>query len=84
MLSSMQHHDKKATRETKQLIFVFSHPLLALQFIQQVDDVRYRILKGAVPNMNVEGMFYVNDALKDLVFEELEKSASHATSGHGM
>lgn len=55
----------------------------ALQFIQQVDDVRYRITRGAVPNMNVEGMFYVNDALKELVFEELDKSGGHAQSGHG-
>ncbi len=35
-----------------------------MSLLQQVDEVRYRILKGAVPNMNVEGMFYVNDALK--------------------
>lgn len=51
------------------------------KFISQVDDVRYRIRMGAVPNMRVEGQFYVNDALKDLVFDELDKSAAHG--GHG-
>ena len=36
---------------------------------------------GAVPNMRVEGMFYVNDSLKELVFDELEKSGN--MTGHG-
>eukprot|EP00179_Madagascaria_erythrocladioides_P026025 CAMPEP_0198329598 /NCGR_PEP_ID=MMETSP1450-20131203/16314_1 /TAXON_ID=753684 ORGANISM="Madagascaria erythrocladiodes, Strain CCMP3234" /NCGR_SAMPLE_ID=MMETSP1450 /ASSEMBLY_ACC=CAM_ASM_001115 /LENGTH=517 /DNA_ID=CAMNT_0044033833 /DNA_START=47 /DNA_END=1600 /DNA_ORIENTATION=- len=40
----------------------------------------FRIKKGFVPNMNVEGRFYVNDSLKSLVFDELRQ---HATSGSG-
>lgn len=48
---------------------------------QQVDDVRYRILRGAVPNMNVEGMFYVNDALK--VHQRSRPTLSLLTSGTG-
>ena len=50
-------------------------------FVEQVDDVRYKIKIGAVPNMKTEGMFYVNDDLKGLVFDELEKSAAHGTAG---
>ena len=44
--------------------------------IEQVDEVRYRIKKGFVKNMNTEGMFYVNEDFKDLVFGELTKSSS--------
>jgi len=31
---------------------------------------------GFVPNMRVPGTFYVNDKLKDLLFEELQQSVS--------
>ena len=37
--------------------------------------------KGFVPNMNVPGTFYVNDRLKDLIFEELENSYAKAGVG---
>eukprot|EP01104_Vermistella_antarctica_P020341 TRINITY_DN8672_c0_g1_i1.p1 TRINITY_DN8672_c0_g1~~TRINITY_DN8672_c0_g1_i1.p1 ORF type:complete len:507 (-),score=90.38 TRINITY_DN8672_c0_g1_i1:167-1687(-) len=40
-------------------------------YLERVDDVRYRIKKGFVPNMNVEGMVYVNDALRPAIFDEL-------------
>jgi len=43
-----------------------------MKFIERVDSVRYRINPGFVPNMKVPGMFYVNDALSELVWEELE------------
>uniref|UniRef100_A0A6B2L2K6 RNA-splicing ligase RtcB homolog n=1 Tax=Arcella intermedia TaxID=1963864 RepID=A0A6B2L2K6_9EUKA len=45
-----------------------------IQNIEKVDEVTYRIKKGFVPNMRTEGVFYVNEDLKELVFEELEHS----------
>lgn len=47
-------------------------------FIEQVGPVQYVVKKGFVPGMNVEGTFYVNDRLKDLLFEELQM---HVQSG---
>mmetsp|Transcript_26303 Transcript_26303/g.43089 ORF Transcript_26303/g.43089 Transcript_26303/m.43089 type:complete len:547 (+) Transcript_26303:198-1838(+) len=43
--------------------------------IEKIDSLRYRINIGFVPNMNVPGMFFVNDTLSKLVFEELEASS---------
>lgn len=37
--------------------------------------------KGFVPNMKVPGTFYVNDRLRDLIFEELENSYSRGGVG---
>ncbi|XP_065909894.1 RNA-splicing ligase RtcB homolog [Dysidea avara] len=42
----------------------------------------YRIKKGFVPNMKVEGVFYANDFLEKLMFEELKHhSASQGVGG---
>lgn len=49
-----------------------------LQYIEKINDFSWRIKKGFVPNMKVEGIFYVNDHLKNLMFEELK-----AFSGSG-
>jgi tRNA-splicing ligase RtcB len=43
--------------------------------------VRRSINLGAVPNMRVEGMFYVNDSLRELVFDELQKSGAMGGQG---
>lgn len=43
-------------------------------YLRQISAVQYMVDKGFVPNMNVPGTFYVNDRLKDLIFEELENS----------
>ncbi|VDP18348.1 unnamed protein product, partial [Onchocerca flexuosa] len=43
-------------------------------YIERVTDVMYRIRKGFVPNMNVEGRFYVNKPLEKLIFEELKNA----------
>jgi hypothetical protein len=52
-----------------------------MAYIRQVSDCKYEILPGFVPNMRVPGSFYVNDALKDLMFGELQ---DHCISGgHG-
>ncbi|CAF4516269.1 unnamed protein product, partial [Rotaria socialis] len=43
-----------------------------LKFIERINNHCWRIKKGFVPNMNVEGIFYVNSHLEKLMFEELE------------
>ena len=47
-----------------------------VSFIHQKDSVRYTIDKGFVPNMRVPAKFYVNSALRPLVFGELERFCS--------
>jgi tRNA-splicing ligase RtcB (3'-phosphate/5'-hydroxy nucleic acid ligase) len=49
-----------------------------LSYIKQLTPWKYQINPGFVPNMKVPGIFYVNDKLKDLVFEELKH---HSESG---
>ncbi|VDK51728.1 unnamed protein product [Anisakis simplex] len=43
-------------------------------YIERVSEVQFRIKKGFVPNMNVEGRFYVNKALEKLMFDELRNA----------
>lgn len=43
-----------------------------LKYITKISECKYRISKGFVPNMNVDGYFYVNSALSPLVLGELE------------
>lgn len=43
-----------------------------LKYIEEVGVNKWRVKKGFVDNMNVEGIFYANEALKSLVLEELE------------
>eukprot|EP01105_Mastigella_eilhardi_P023891 TRINITY_DN6103_c0_g1_i1.p1 TRINITY_DN6103_c0_g1~~TRINITY_DN6103_c0_g1_i1.p1 ORF type:complete len:508 (-),score=149.90 TRINITY_DN6103_c0_g1_i1:127-1650(-) len=43
-----------------------------IKYIEHRGGVEYAIKKGFVPNMNVEGKFYVNEPLRALVYEELE------------
>jgi hypothetical protein len=50
-----------------------------LSYIEKVGNCKYRIKDGFVPNMKVPGVFYVNDSLKDVLFEELEQNLQ----GHG-
>ena len=45
-----------------------------MEFIERISPVEFRIKKGFVPNMNVEGRFYVNKNLEKMVFDELEQS----------
>eukprot|EP01071_Lankesteria_metandrocarpae_P006934 Lankesteria_metandrocarpae@DN4529_c0_g1_i1.p1 len=49
-------------------------------FVQEAGQHTYRIAKGFVPGMNVEGVLYVNNSLKPLLFRELE-SYCRAKSG---
>mgnify|MGYP001026122444 FL=1 len=50
-----------------------------LSYIEKIGNCKYRIKEGFVPNMKVPGTFYVNDSLKDILFEELE----HNLQGQG-
>jgi tRNA-splicing ligase RtcB len=43
-------------------------------YLEKVDPNTWRIKKGFVPNMRVEGRFYVNKHLETLMFEELRNS----------
>eukprot|EP00055_Hartaetosiga_balthica_P000970 m.137932 g.137932 ORF g.137932 m.137932 type:complete len:519 (+) comp12679_c0_seq1:32-1588(+) len=53
-----------------------------MKYLEQIDEVCWRIKKGFVPNMRVEGRVFVNEALKKLMFEELEQhSKAHGTGG---
>lgn len=49
-----------------------------MTYIKKLTPWKYEIAKGFVPNMNVEGTFYVNDALIGLVTDELKH---HCVSG---
>jgi hypothetical protein len=51
-----------------------------MAFITQIDPVRFRIAPGFVPGMAVPGLFFVNDALKKLMFDELQ----HAVDAEGI
>eukprot|EP00127_Corallochytrium_limacisporum_P004504 Clim_evm4s166 gene=Clim_evmTU4s166 len=44
------------------------------EYIEKVGDCTWRIKKGFVPNMRVEGRFYVDEELEKLVFGELTAS----------
>ena len=48
------------------------------QFIKRKNKFMFTISKGFVPNMNVEGRFYVNSKLEKIVFQEL---ADHVRRG---
>lgn len=52
-----------------------------LKYIEKINDYSYRIKKGFQPNMNVEGIFYVNKNLEALMFEELKNSCRPGMDG---
>lgn len=52
-----------------------------LQYIEKINDYSYRIKTGFVPNMNVEGIFYVNKNLERLMFDELKNSCQRSSGG---
>lgn len=52
-----------------------------LEFIERLSPTEFRIKKGFVDNMNVEGRFYVNGALEKLMFEELQQSGRSFGTG---
>ena len=53
-----------------------------MEYIEQVDSTCYTIKKGCVPNMKVDGCFYVNEHLAKLMFDELKQfSGSKGVGG---
>lgn len=52
-----------------------------MQFIEQHSAVEWHIKMGMVPNMRVPGKFYVNEHLKQLVFDELHAATKRADQG---
>lgn len=46
-----------------------------MKYLEKITPTCYRIKKGFVPNMRVEGRFYVNSKLETLCLEELEQFA---------
>ncbi len=52
-----------------------------LSYLERLNDYSWRIKKGFVPNMKVEGIFYVNNHLQDLMFEELKLSCKGGGMG---
>jgi len=43
-----------------------------LEYLQRLTPYSWKIKKGFVPNMRVDGIFYVNSHLEELMFEELK------------
>uniref|UniRef100_A0A131Z1G4 RNA-splicing ligase RtcB homolog n=2 Tax=Rhipicephalus TaxID=426455 RepID=A0A131Z1G4_RHIAP len=52
-----------------------------LGYLEKMTPVSWRIKKGFVPNMKVEGIFYVNNLLEKLMFEELRNSCRPGNVG---
>lgn len=43
-----------------------------MSFIEQVGPVEWRVKPGFVPNMRVDARIYVNESVRELLFEELQ------------
>ncbi|XP_071806892.1 RNA-splicing ligase RtcB homolog [Asterias amurensis] len=52
-----------------------------LEYLHQLSPNIWQIKKGFVPNMKVEGRFYVNSNLEKLMFEELRNSCGNKAMG---
>ncbi|XP_071960194.1 RNA-splicing ligase RtcB homolog [Antedon mediterranea] len=52
-----------------------------MEYLTRISDCCWRIKKGFVPNMQVEGLFYVNKNLEYLMLEELRNSCRNQGFG---
>lgn len=52
-----------------------------MSYIEALSPYHYKIQQGFVPHMRVPGVFYVNDRLKDLLFEELQTYCQRGEHG---
>lgn len=52
-----------------------------LHFLEKINKKCWRIKKGFMPNMQVEGVCYVNDALEKLMFEGLRNACQDGGVG---
>jgi tRNA-splicing ligase RtcB (3'-phosphate/5'-hydroxy nucleic acid ligase) len=67
--SDVCHHDSHVEVKMNHKLRTFDEEL---NFIEKINEVKYRIRKGFVPNMKTDGVVYVNSNLKQLLFDELE------------
>lgn len=72
---------KSSSKESLSSVYVFTVVLQDMAKIQQVSSVEFKVSRDFVPNMRVPGCFYVNDRLKELIFEELKNSYSKGGVG---
>eukprot|EP00960_Hanusia_phi_P036340 752276-Hanusia_phi.AAC.1 len=54
------------------------------KYVTRVDGTCYRIEKGFVDNMRVPGIFYVNQQIKELLFDELRQFSKTSGAAAGM
>eukprot|EP00041_Stephanoeca_diplocostata_P023340 m.571477 g.571477 ORF g.571477 m.571477 type:complete len:520 (+) comp22267_c0_seq4:133-1692(+) len=52
-----------------------------MKYLERISPNSWRIKKGCVPNMRVEGIFYVNHHLETLMFEELKQHSTASGVG---
>ncbi|VVD03044.1 unnamed protein product [Leptidea sinapis] len=52
-----------------------------LKYLEKINPHCWRIKKGFQPNMNVEGVFYVNSTLEKLMLDELRNSCRPGMTG---
>lgn len=52
-----------------------------LKYLEKINPHCWRIKKGFQPNMNVEGVFYVNNTLEKLMLDELRNSCRPGMTG---
>lgn len=52
-----------------------------LQYLEKMTPYSWRIKKGFQPNMQVEGIFYVNSTLEKLMLEELRNACRPGMTG---
>lgn len=52
-----------------------------LKYLEKLTPHSWRIKKGFQPNMNVEGIFYVNSTLEKLMLDELRNSCRPGMTG---
>lgn len=45
-------------------------------YFEQIDDNRWRVNKGFVENMRTDAIFYANEALAEVILEEIHDSTS--------
>ena len=50
-------------------------------YLERISPHSWRIKKGFQPNMNVEGIFYVNNKLEQLMFDELRNACRPGQMG---
>lgn len=74
----ISHCERKTQKRKKMVVRQYEDEL---KYIEKINDYSYRIKKGFQPNMNVEGIFYVNKNLEQLMFDELRNACRPGMDG---